>query len=109
MQSAFSHAAIDRRNAVDDGRIAAELRRDGRLLRLARKNLNRWMARDRRKASAAFKEWDTILTVLSRTEIAAFLRSGTPMCRRLRQSSPFMGLLKDKMRPPKRHHDKARA
>lgn len=37
-------------------------------------------------------EWQRILDHLSVGEIADFLMSDTPMARRLRQSSPFLGL-----------------
>lgn len=109
MQRAFSHRLIDRINAAQDRQIAARLRRDGRLLKLACQNLERWMARDGRNVRPVFQEWHRILTRLSRGEIADFLRSDTPMARRLRQSSPFAGLLHDAQRqarqPP---HEKAR-
>jgi hypothetical protein len=47
---------------------------------------------------------------LSRFEIADFLRSETPMARRLRQSSPFAGLLSQTERRQKKDKsEKARA
>ena len=98
MQRDFSHTLIDRRNAAQDRQIAASLHRDGRLLKVAHQNLRRWMARDGRKVRPVFQEWHRILTRLSRTELSAFLRSDSPMARRLRQSSPFAGLPKDAKR-----------
>ena len=108
VQSKFSHARIDRRNAAHDHQIAAKLRGNDRLLRLARKNLERWMARDGQKVRAVFREWHLILTRLSRAEISTFLRSDTPMARRLRQSSPFAGLLRDTNQQKRRGREKAR-
>jgi transposase InsO family protein len=95
MAKEFSHVQIDKINLEDDRRIARQLRRDACLLRSARRNLRRWMKRDGKSAPRAFQEWDQILTVLSRSQIADFLTSDTPMARRLRQSSPFMGPIKD--------------
>src|SRR6478735_5139274 len=91
----FSHGVVDRINAEQDRRIAARLRRDGRALRMAQSNLRRWMARDGRNIRGCFQEWHQILTRLSRREIADFLCTDTPMARRLRQSSPFAGVLSD--------------
>jgi hypothetical protein len=108
MRRVWSHAEIDRENAADDRKIAAQLRRDGRLLRIARNNLRRWMRRRRHRPNSPFHEWNQILTVLTRREIADFLVSDTPMCRRLRQSSPFMGLPIKKNASKQRRHHKAR-
>ncbi len=92
-QTAFSHAAIDRCNAKQDHLVAARLRQDRRILRLARANLSRWMARDGRHVRPVFAEWCRLLERLSANELADFLISETPLARRLRQSSPFAGLL----------------
>jgi len=95
MDRKFSHAMVDRINAAQDRRIAARLRRDRRVLKVARANLKRWMTRDGRKVRASFLEWHRILSRLSRAEIADFLQSNTPLARRLRQSSPFSGVLNE--------------
>ncbi len=88
----FSHRDIDFKNELQDRVLAQRLRRDTRLLRLAQANLRRWKARDGKHVRPAFLEWQHILERLSANEIADFLVSDTPMARRLRQSSPFMGL-----------------
>lgn len=90
-----SHRIIDRINEAEDRLIAKRLQRGPGPLRTARTNLRRWMAADGRKVRPSFVEWDTILTRLSRAEIAEFLNSDTLMARRLRQSSPFAGVLSD--------------
>jgi hypothetical protein len=77
---------------MQDRLLARQLRRDPRLLQLARANLRRWKARDGNRPRPAFVEWQNILDRLSAREIADFLISDTPMARRLRQSSPFLGL-----------------
>lgn len=90
-RTSFSHATIDQRNAREDRFIARRLRHDRRLLRQARTNLHRWMARDGKRVRPVFAEWQRILK-LTANQIADFLISDTPMARRLRQSTPFMGL-----------------
>ncbi len=108
MDRVFSHELVDRINGAQDRLIAARLRRDGRVLKVARVNLQRWMARDGRKVRASFLEWHRILTRLSRGEIADFLRSDTPLARRLRQSSPFAGVLSEaERRAIAQQHEKA--
>ncbi len=84
---------IDRRNAARDRLAARRLRRDPRVLRRARGNLRRWMARDGQRPRRVFLEWQRILEYLNANEIADFLVSDSPMARRLRQSSPFAGLV----------------
>jgi hypothetical protein len=87
-----SHQHIDARNKLQDRLLAGRLRRNARILRQARSNLKRWIARDGRHPRRVFVEWQRILNYLSAQEIANFLTSDTPMAQRLRQSSPFMGL-----------------
>jgi hypothetical protein len=92
-QRKFSHGAIDRRNAAEDRLVANRLRHDRRLLRQARASLNRWMARDGERIRPVFAEWRRLLDCLTANELADFLISDTPLARRLRQSSPFIGPL----------------
>lgn len=94
----FSHQDIDLRNELQDRLLARQLRRDARLMRLAHANLRRWKARDGNRPRRTFVEWQHILDRLSANQIADFLISDTPMARRLRQSSPFLGLF-PKSRP----------
>lgn len=110
MASSFSHASIDRLNAQQDRSVAAELRCDGRLLRLARANLRRWIARDGKHVRQVFTEWRRILHYLTADEIADFLISETPLAKRLRQSSPFAGLFSaGRGRGVHKKHETARA
>ena len=51
------------------------------------------MARDGKRVRPVFAEWSRILECLSTNEVADFLISDTPLARRLRQSSPFLGPL----------------
>ena len=89
----FDHQTIDRSNQAADHLIAIRLRRDSRLLRTARRNLARWLERDGAAPRPVFREWAAIFDRLTREQIADFIASDTPKARRLRQSSPFMGLL----------------
>ena len=88
------HGTIDRIVAEQDRLVAVRLRKDSRVLHLARRNLKRWMAGDKHPRRV-FSEWNLVLTRLSAAEIADFLESNTPMARRLSQSSPFAGALSD--------------
>ncbi len=87
------HALIDRRNAAQDRLVAHRLRHDRQLLRQARANLRRWMAQDGKHVRPVFAEWQRLLECLSPSQLADFLTSDTLLARRLRQSSPFLGLL----------------
>jgi hypothetical protein len=98
----FSHRDIDLRNERQDRLLARRLRKDARLLHLARANLQRWKARDGNRPRTVFVEWQRILDHLSADQVADFLVSNTPMARRLRQSSPFLGLFHQSRRPARR-------
>jgi hypothetical protein len=66
------------------------------------------MSKDGLKVRPCFQEWHQILTRLSRSEIVDFLRSDTPLARRLRQSSPFAGVLVEaERRTISQRHEKA--
>ena len=89
----WDHRTVDRANAVADRMVARRLRRDPGLLREARRNLKRWISREGESVAPVFIEWSHILDTLTRTELADFLERGTSKARRLRQSTPFKGLL----------------
>ena len=102
------HETIDRINAAQDRLIAAKLRRDRRVLDIARQNLRRWSTRDGRNIRRVFQEWQRILDRLTASEVVDFLRSDTPMARRLRQSNPFAGVLTEaERRKIRQKHEKA--
>ena len=96
---------IDQLNGEQDRAIAVRLRRDPRILRLARASLRRWSARDGKHVRQVFSEWQRILYNLSANEIADFLISDTPLAKRLRQSSPFAGLFSEPLVGPAREKD----
>ncbi|MGZ8939525.1 MAG: hypothetical protein ACXW32_09980 [Limisphaerales bacterium] len=89
------HQRIDDINSHQDRIIASRLRRDRHVLEIARDNLRRWIRRDGRKPRPVFLEWQRIIERLTPNEIATFLTSDTAMARRLRQSSPFAGVLSE--------------
>lgn len=53
--------------------------------------LDKWLAHD---AHPALVEWKIALAMLDPHELAQFLESATPRARRMRISSPFVGLVK---------------
>lgn len=81
--------------SLDIGRrVAARLSRQPELLRVARENLDRW---SRRNADApgllrCYAEWRGILE-RPLEEICRLLNSESDEARRLRQNSPFAGVL----------------
>ncbi len=76
-------------------RIAALLAADPqRVLAKALDNLDRWSLRRNDAASQAiFVEWRELLTSSKPSEIATFLTSPDERALRMRQSSPFAGVL----------------
>ncbi len=110
MDCSTAHRDIDRVNAAQDRRIAANIRRNPRLLRVARADLRRWMMADGRRVRPVFREWHAVLHRLTASEIATFICSETPLARRLRQSSPLAGILtKAEREVIRRRYEKARA
>lgn len=69
--------------------VAARIREDPAVVDEARAILDRWIAQE---PLQAWVEWRTALTLLEPEEIAGFLESATPRARRMRSSSPFLGL-----------------
>jgi len=88
-----SHEWIDQRSLALDRLIAEKLAAHPELLEHAVQILDRWIAQRQPQPPAALLEWQQILRERSFTEILAFLRSDSEKARRLRQSSPFCGLL----------------
>ena len=70
--------------------VAAKLETRPELLDLARANLRRWLAVN---PAAALHEWTHLLDSLSVPAVVRLLRSDDERATRLRQSSPFAGLL----------------
>jgi hypothetical protein len=71
--------------------IARKISRNPRLLEIARRNISRWI-RARGNASDTHREWQRILSH-PWPEVAAVLTELSENATRLRQSSPFSGIL----------------
>jgi len=72
--------------------IARKISRNPRLLEVARGNLERWIRAHGRDPPVVYLEWQRILS-RPWTEIAALLTELSENATRLRQSSPFPGIL----------------
>ncbi len=93
------HQAIDAENRERDQRLAALIRRDPHLIDLATRNLAAWAARWE-ETIPAWEEWRQLLRRLTPAQLAEFLESRTPKAERLRQSSPFLGVLAEAKQLP---------
>jgi hypothetical protein len=100
------HRRLDLRSLAMHTLIARKLARDPGLLAMARGNLKRWGERWGGDAPAWLGEWQAILKRPWR-EVAALITELSPLATRLRQSSPFAGVLTPQER--KRIYDAFRA
>lgn len=87
-----THQSIDERSLAMDRLIAAKVRQDPLLVNKAREILLRWMASADPSVLSVFKEWKTILEQ-PLEEILVTLQGEDERSTRLRQSSPFCGIL----------------
>jgi hypothetical protein len=85
-----SHEWIDQRSLALHEAVAARLEADPTLLDVARANLQRWLVTTPRPA---LLEWQQLLDVTPLPQLLTLLRSTGDRAARLRQSSPFAGLL----------------
>lgn len=85
------HAWIDERSRALHARIAEKLREKPALLSVARDNLERWERL--RGADAALDEWSTLLDTTAFPDLLRLLTEESEKADRLRQSSPFAGIL----------------
>jgi hypothetical protein len=81
---------IDERSLALHEAVAAKLEADSTLLNVARSNLQRWL---RTNSAPALLEWRRLVDETPLPQLLALLRSTTEHATRLRQSSPFPGLL----------------
>lgn len=84
-----SHEWIDRRSLALHETVAAKLEANPELLEVARTNLSRWLQGE---PVGALREWANLLR-RPPGEIVVLLRSTDEDATRLRQSSPFAGVL----------------
>lgn len=87
-----SHRLLEARSLAMHTVIAEKIERDSRLLAIPRNNLQRWKSRWKKDPPAWFKEWREIMRRPWR-EIAALITEPSETAARLRQSSPFAGVL----------------
>jgi hypothetical protein len=101
-----SHAWIDRRSLALHDAVAAKIHAHPELVDVARANLARWI---RRTPHGALLEWQRLLERSSVADLVALLRSESETAARLRQSSPFAGILTpEERREILRRHDARR-
>lgn len=85
-----SHEWIDRRSLALHEVVAAKLESDPALVDVARANLRRWLEVAPRPA---LLEWRLLLDATPLPALLVLLRSTGDRAARLRQSSPFAGIL----------------
>jgi hypothetical protein len=90
----MNHAEINQVSLEMGRRVADRLRARPELLEIARANLARWSVQNASADSLlrCYAEWQEILS-RPLTEICALLVSETDDTQRLRQNSPFVGVL----------------
>lgn len=102
-----SHDWIDRRSLALHAAVAVKLEADGAVIDLAKRNVERWLGSGR---TPAIVEWKRLLDEASVDDILRLLRSNDENAARLRQSSPFAGVLSaDERRTIFKAHDPGRA
>lgn len=87
-----SHRLLEARSLAMHAVIARKINRDPALLDIPRNNLKRWRARWNENTPAWFEEWSGIMA-RPWPEIAALITEPSENAARLRQSSPFAGVL----------------
>jgi hypothetical protein len=87
-----SHRLLEVRSLALHCWIARKISRDLALLRIPRENLRRWQSRHDGQPPRYISEWSVILQQ-PWPVIAAFITSFSEKAIRLRQSSPFAGVL----------------
>jgi hypothetical protein len=87
-----SHRLLEARSLAMHAVIAEKIERDPKLLKIAHDNLKRWRTRWEEQTPAWYQEWSGILK-RPWSEIAAIMTEPSEDGARLRQSSPFAGIL----------------
>lgn len=102
--TARHHDWLDERNRALHARIAEKLRQDPTLISQALANIDRWA--ERSGTDRALHEWREILTSRPLGEVVALLAEDSENADRLRQSTPFAGVLTQEERTViLRHYD----
>lgn len=87
------HARLDERSIALHALVAEKLLADPSLMSVAKENLRRWQKANG-SPSLALIEWEQILSGQI-DQVAQFLSERTEKAVRLRQSSPFAGILSE--------------
>jgi len=90
------HIRLDERSLALHERVAQKVLADPSLLHKARENLRRWQENNG-GTSPALVEWEQILNGHA-DQVAGFLVERSEKATRLRQSSPFAGILTESER-----------
>jgi hypothetical protein len=93
-----SHQWINQRSLALDRLIAEKVAAQPKLLQRAVQTLERWIAQREPHPPAVLLEWRQILRERSFTDVLTLLRSDSEDAHRLRQSSPFCGILRPEER-----------
>lgn len=92
-----AHRLLEARSLAMHVVIAQKIERDPKLLEIPRNNLKRWNARWENETPIWFAQWCGIMN-RPWTEIAAIITEPSEESARLRQSSPFAGVLSSEER-----------
>ena len=89
------HEILDDRSLEMDRVIAGKIRANPKLVQIALANIDRWLANPDYSESGrqAALEWKSIIENSSVEVLVTLLESSSEEARRLRQSSPFCGIL----------------
>lgn len=91
----MSHDVVDQRSLALDQAVAERLRANPDLLEQAKANLRRWLAQhdDVPSLRRCYQEWLEILDNWPLDKILELLTGEDDEAKRLRQNSPFVGIL----------------
>jgi hypothetical protein len=95
---ARTHEWLDQRSLALDRAIADMIRSQPEMLQRARATLDRWIEQRAPNVPQALLEWKGILDRCETEEILSLITREDEEARRLRQSSPFCGILPQEIR-----------
>lgn len=87
------HGWVDERSRALHAIIAQKIQREPALLELARINLDRWKRECSDEAKVVFAEWEAMINEWPLERLLDFLIERSERANRMRQSSPFTGIL----------------
>jgi len=92
------HQYVDDRSLDLDRAILKKIRQNPALLEIARENIRKWLANGSSGSFDPILEWQSIFEQGSFEEILSWLSREDDDAKRLRQSSPFVGILTEQER-----------